>query len=106
MKNIWLIIGLAFIIAACTGKKKEKPAEEAVTIELDAGLVTYKYKVAGLQDTIISDSIWRIIFQVDGIDKLVLSRDDSIVVFTVDPELVSNELLRNEITLRGGILLN
>lgn len=106
MKKIWLLLGLALIIAACAGKKKEEPAEEAVTLEEDAGLITYKYKVAGLQDTLISDSIWRIIFQVDGIDKLILSRDDSIAIFTVDPELVSNELLRDEITRRGGVLLN
>ena len=106
MKNIWLLLGLTILIASCAGKKKEQPAEEAITIEQNAGLITYKYKVARLEDTIISDSIWRIIFQVDGIDKLVLSRDDSIAIFTVDPELVSNELLREEITRRGGVLLN
>jgi len=27
-------------------------------------------------------------------------------VFTVDPELVSNQLIRDEITRRGGVLLN
>ena len=106
MKKFWILLILTVMIAACSGSKKDKsPAKDEVTSEQNADLVTYKYKIDGLQDTIIADSIWRIIFQVEGIDKLVISRDDSMAVFTVDPELVNNELLRNEITRRGGVLL-
>ncbi len=107
MKKFWIFISLVLLVVACSGNRKDKSSgEEAIPVEQDNEMVTYKFKVGGLQDSVISDSIWRIIFQVEGIDKLVLSRDDSVAVFTVDPELVSNQLIRDEITRRGGVLLN
>jgi len=107
MKKIWISLIVLLLIAACSSDKKDKSStEQSPTTERSDSLVTYKFKVDGLKDTVISDSIWRIIFQVEGIDKLVLSRDDSVAVFTVNPELVSNELLRSEIAKRGGTVLN
>ncbi len=105
MKKIYVLLVLVLMLASCSGNRKDKTVKEPAT-EQDRGMITYKFKVVGLQDSAISDSIWRIIFQVDGIDKLILSRDDSVAVFTVDPELVSNELLRDEIARRGGVLMD
>ena len=106
MKKIWIIIGLVLVLGACSGNRKDKSKEETSSANQNTGLITYKFKVEGLQDSIVSDSIWRIIFQVEGIDKLVLSRDDSVAVFTVDPKLVSNQLIRDEISKRGGVVLD
>jgi len=36
---------------------------------------------------------------------MILSQDDSTAVFTVEPELINNELLMAEIENRGGILI-
>ena len=85
---------------------KQKTNQKETVIQEKEGLITYKYKVVGLEDSVISDSIWRIIFQVEGIEKMVLSQDDSTAVFTVDPALVSNDYLMEEIEKRGGLLLN
>jgi hypothetical protein len=105
MKKLFYVFIVALIFAACTGKK-DKAAGEVDQQQQAAQLVTYQYKIDGLQDSIISDSIWRIIFQVEGIDKMVLSRDDSTAVFTVNPELVTSEQLKKEIASRGGVVLD
>ncbi|MGD2034078.1 MAG: hypothetical protein PVF73_03415 [Bacteroidales bacterium] len=101
MKKLGIVLLTLALVLVCSCKNRQKPAEPEVLKEQE-GLVTYKYKVIGLEDSVISDSIWRIIFQVEGIEKLILSQDDSMAVFTVRPELVNNELLTGEITRRGG----
>lgn len=107
MKKTIFIFTIALLMIACSGGNKENKTEKESRIETqDEGLVSYTYKINGLQDSIIADSIWRIIFQVEGINKLVLSRDDSVAVFEVDAKLVSNELLEEEIVSRGGEILN
>jgi PBP1b-binding outer membrane lipoprotein LpoB len=105
MKKLAVIFSITLFIVACSTNKKDSETNDNKTPEVDKNLVTYKYKVVGLQDSIVSDSIWRIIFQVDGIDKLVLSKDDSMAVFTVDPELVDESELEQEIASRGGVVL-
>lgn len=104
MKQLGIILIVLIAIFACSGnKKKSAPAESAVR---ETGFVSFKYKVDGLQDSIIADSVWKMIFKIEGIDKLVISRADCTVVFTVDPELVSSDSLKNEIGRRGGEVLN
>jgi hypothetical protein len=111
LKNINIMRKLLFILliatwaVACTGKKNKNQSDTSES-EKAKEMVTYKYKINGLQDSIISDSIWRIIFQVDGVDKLILSKSDSSAIFTVDPTLVDNQLLKTEIAKRGGVVLD
>jgi hypothetical protein len=104
MRKTFFILFIAIWAIACTGKKAKNMDESAADQAKE--MVTYRYKIDGLQDSIVSDSIWRIIFQVDGVDKLILSKIDSSAVFTVDPKLVDNQLLVSEITRRGGVVLN
>lgn len=104
MKKLGIIFVTLALILASSCRKKTTQSEPVY--QQKEGLVTYQYKVAGLADTIISDSIWKIIFQVEGIDKMIMSQDDSSVVFTVEAELVSNDLLMEEIEKRGGKLVN
>jgi hypothetical protein len=98
-----LLLTLGIMLASSC---KQKTSQKETVIQEKEGLITYKYKVVGLEDSVISDSIWRIIFQVEGIEKMVLSQDDSTALFTVDPALVSNDNLMEEIEKRGGLLLN
>lgn len=106
MKKIWFLLVFAFFFAACVIKSKDNNTSETTDGVISNGMITYRLKIDGLQDSAIADSIWRIIFQVGGIDKLVISREDSMAVFTVDPDSVSNELLRREVVKRGGRILN
>ena len=103
MKRLGILMVLVISIIACTGNKKKSPQPEDTLPE--SNLVSYEYKVAGIQDSLIADSVWKMIFHVDGIDKLVISRADCIVVFTVDPELVTSDFLQREIGRRGGEVL-
>ena len=106
MKKSLFVLAVVLFVVACTGSKKDQKASEDMSLESTTEFVTYKFKVDGLQDSIVSDSIWRIIFQVEGIDKLVLSRDDSLAIFTIDPKLVDKTVLEKEIASRGGVLLD
>jgi hypothetical protein len=97
---------LLFLVLACHGNKSDKgTAQTPITVQ-NVKLVNYVFKIDGLQDSVISDSIWRMIFKVQGIDKLVISKADSTVIFSIDPKLVSNEALKAEITKRGGKIIN
>ena len=104
MKQFGILLVLVLTIIACSGNKK-KTSQPSDAMPKN-NLVSYKYKVAGVQDSIIADSVWKMIFRVDGIDKLVISRADCTVVFTVDPELVTSDSLKREIDRRGGKVLN
>jgi hypothetical protein len=106
MRNFIILMLIATWAVACTGKKEKPTGETPMTVAQDSGLVTYMYKVDGLNDSVVSDSIWRIIFQVEGVEKLILSKSDSSAVFTIDTSLVSSELLKAEIARRGGTVLS
>jgi len=104
MKKIVVI--LMFVLAACGGNKTETVApRKPVAVQAD-GMETYLFKVNGLQDSVISDSIWKMIFQLEGVEKMVLSKSDSSAVFTVNPKNLNGEMLASEIIKRGGLLLN
>ena len=105
MKKLAIILLVAIWAVACNSKKSNQPVETPMTTDQDKGLVTYKYKVVGLQDSVVSDSIWKIIFQLNGVDKLILSKNDSSAVFTVDPKLISSDSLKGEIARRGGVVV-
>jgi len=104
MKKYFIVFLIAASAIACTVNKKDKTSGDVV--KEDNGMVSYRFVVDGLNDSVTADSIWKIIFQVEGVDKLIISKDDSTTIITVDPALVSNELLRREIEKRGGQILN
>ena len=103
MKRIGILLVMAIVMLACSGNKQK--TKQPVNTAPESGFVSYKYKVDGVQDSVIADSVWKMIFIINGIDKLVISRADCTVVFTVDPELVSSDSLKNEIGRRGGEIL-
>jgi hypothetical protein len=104
MKKIAII--LLFVLAACGGNKHESAAKrKPVAVQKD-GLETFYFKVDGLQDSIVSDSIWKIIFQLQGVEKLVITKSDSSAAFTINPKNLNGEALAVEIEKRGGKVLN
>ena len=101
MKKLWILLALSLAVACgISGSKK--------VIEMKTGknLVNYKFKVDGLQDSTLSDTIWKMIFQVKGIDKLIISKTDSSVLFSVNDSLLNQQKLMTEIEKRGGKILN
>jgi hypothetical protein len=106
MKKLVFIFTTLVLIAACTGTSKDKETKDTDATMQQDSLAVLEFKIDGLQDSIVSDSIWRIIMQVEGVSQVVLSKADSMAVFEVNPELVSSEMLEEEIRSRGGILLN
>jgi hypothetical protein len=104
MKSGIIIFGIFIIVCGACKSGNKKPWKTMIK-EKD-GKETYFYKVDGLQDSIVSDSIWKIIFQFQGVDKLVLSKSDSSAVFTIDPKSINGDAIAKEITKRGGKLLN
>jgi len=99
-----------FALAACGGNKTQKETETAaprkpIAVQKD-GMETFLFKVNGLQDSIVSDSIWKMIFQLQGVEKLVISKSDSSAAFTVNPKNLNGEMLAAEIEKRGGKVLN
>ena len=103
MKKLCILFAV-FLLAAC-GTSGSKSASDTKAPVDESKLVSYSFKVDGLQDSVLSDTIWKMIFQVDGIDKLVISKNDSSVLFSVDPSKVSQEQIKAEIQKRGGTLL-
>ena len=99
MKKLSLLFAV-FLLMACgtSGSKSEQSAD-------GSKLTSYSFKVDGLQDSVLSDTIWKMIFQVDGIDKLVISKNDSSVRFSVDPAKVTQQQITAEIEKRGGKIL-
>lgn len=104
MKRIFLLLFTAILITGCSnsGSSSESAPEEAPEISL----VSYEFKVDGIQDQAISDSIFYLHFKLQGIDKMIISKKDSTVVITVDPEKLNRDALATAIEDQGGVILN
>ncbi len=95
---------VAFVLLSCGNQpKKESPQPESADMP---ALVSYQFKVDGIQDEAIKDSIFHLHFRIEGIDEMVISSRDCTVVFTVDPDLLNKEGLRKAIEMQGGKVLN
>lgn len=107
MKKFLSVFVVTLLIVSCTGTLKDKKVEEDTTSTSPSlELVTHKFKIDGLQDSTISDTIWRMIFHVGGIYENIISVEDSMVIFKVDPDSVDMQTLRDEIIKRGGVVLD
>jgi hypothetical protein len=105
MKNLALILFFTAALLACNRSSIDSgnspdPAEEQAT------LVSYKYKVADLGNSAVADSIFRLHFSLEGIDKMIISESDCTVVFTVDAQLLNDKKLREAVASQGGIIVN
>lgn len=101
MKKIIAAFVCLAIFAAC------KNQSEKIDSSIDTlnQFAVYKYKVSGLNDSIISDSVWKMIFKVEGIEEMLINKDDSSVVVKVLAEKVGPDLISAEINKRGALVL-
>jgi len=100
MKKIALLFFMTISILACKNNKK---TSEDTREQPD--FTVHSFKISGLDDSIISDSIWKMLFKFEGIEELVLDKNDSLFVIKIDQSKVSKEEIQKEIALRGGKVL-
>jgi hypothetical protein len=104
-KNIAMII-VVFLFVLCSCNKTVETKRKPIAVEKD-GKETYLFKVDGLQDSLVSDSIWKMVFKYkDDIDKMLISKLDSSVIITIEPKNLDAKELATEIEIRGGKVLN
>lgn len=101
MKQLYLFAIILFalvIYSACKSSTTEKENLEGA----ESQTYIHKFKVVNLSDSIVADSIWKLIFTVESIEQLSLSREDSLVIIkSTSPEKTA---LKNRIINRGGIV--
>lgn len=102
MKKNLLLFSITLILFAISCKPAVK---ESTTEENSIPLSEYYFKVLRLNDSIVADSIWKMIFSVEGIEQMSILLNDSIVYIKADTTIVKVEMLEREIVNRGGIIL-
>ena len=102
MKKPTLLLFLVLFILACNHKSVNRNDEPAAT---KPDLTEYKYKVSGVTDPEISDSIWKMMFKVPGIEEMYIDKKDTTLSVKVDAGKISSEQIVKEVELRGGRVL-
>lgn len=98
MKKILLLLFVISIQLAC-----KNSANEEGTVSPNAEKFTVlKYSVQGLNDTVISDSIWKMIFKVEGIEELYIDKEKSEIKIKILTEYADARKISKEIKSRGG----
>jgi hypothetical protein len=99
MKKLFFLASILAILFSCknlTEKKSESATKD---------FIVYKFKVADLNNTAISDSIWKMIFKVPGIEELNIDKVDSLVVIKIEADKADKNQIASEIEKRGGKVL-
>ncbi len=99
MKVFWTLI-FAIALFSCK-QKNDTPKLEANMAEF----ITHTYKLDGLNDSIISDSVWKIMFVYPEIEQLAMDNKDSMLVLTVSSTFNDIAKIENEIEKRGARIL-
>jgi hypothetical protein len=100
-KILFITFAIMPLLFSCKGKTSEDTSNAGLTGNFEE----FKFKVIGLNDSIIADSVWKIIFKVDGIDGLVINKDDSTVIVKIEAGKISREQISSEIEGRGAIVI-
>ncbi|MBN2486169.1 MAG: hypothetical protein JXB34_09365 [Bacteroidales bacterium] len=100
MKQLFLLSVLVFILSNCKDTNQQTSAPPVAE-----QLFVYKYKVTGLNDTVVSDSVWKMIFTIEGIEEMAISKADSTVTFKLSSDKVTSGQLSSEIENRGARVL-
>lgn len=99
MKNAILLIFSALIFS-CTSNVN-KPETEV----FDSPFSIHMFKLDGLNDSVIQDSVWKMIFTIDGIEELNIDRKDSLLTIKTVDSIVKIETIEKEILLRGATII-
>ena len=100
-KYIFYLVAVLALSSCGNASQNEKPQNT----DDKENYSNYSYKVIGLNDSIVSDSIWKMIFTIEGIDQMLLNKDDSTIEIKANRELVNPEELAEEITKRGATII-
>ncbi len=103
MKKI-IVFTVIAVLAACKGgekKETDKAGTGKITIETE-GLKTHYVKINNINDEVVTDSIWKMMFKYHGINELLISKTDSVITFKVHKDSMTRQDIINEVTRRGG----
>lgn len=102
MRKFLLGIVLLLLIASC---KKQSNSESTTVASDTSNLQVFEFRVSGMEDSLVADSLWKMIFTIEGIDQIILQKEDSLLLVRCSSEL-SEDLLEAEIQRRGASLIN
>jgi hypothetical protein len=68
---------------------------------MDSNLVMLKYKVIGLDNQVIADSLLKIQFKLQAIENIYFNKDDSTLIVRLDKSQVEPSVVCAEIQNRG-----
>ncbi len=92
-----LLLAVLTISLSC----KTKP-EKKKNISEEEQYTVYSYKVEGVNDSLIADSVWKIVFSLPGIEELVIDKEELLVTVKADVSLIKEDRIKQEIEKRGG----
>lgn len=97
MKHIvYCLVAFAFI--ACTNKNTNKQQTHSGQ---EQQYQEVAYKVAGLNDSIVSDSVWKLVFKYTEIDQMLSNPADSMLTLKVNANFDGFGELEQDIQARG-----
>ncbi|MBN1952228.1 MAG: hypothetical protein JW801_13590 [Bacteroidales bacterium] len=112
MKKILFILSLALLFVMCdSGKESDKQGGKAEARnfckiqEKYAGGSLKEYRLEGirLEEWATLDSIWKIHFDVPGIEKYLSDQSEATIIILMDTTMNTREDLLSAIEKRGGI---
>lgn len=103
MKYLYFFV-ILLITIACGGGSETSSGDTSLLKETPNNV--YAFKTIGLNDSIVADSIWKMIFTTEGIEQLVIQKDDSMVVISTSGNKITRNQLKLEITARGGVIID
>ncbi len=98
MKKYLIISLIVFAAIACKNQKSEPIVPEG---QMDSNLVMLKYKVIGLNDSLIADSVLKMQFKLQAIEKIYFNKKDSIIIVHVNKSQIEPSEICAEIKNRG-----
>lgn len=96
------LLALVFMILlfAC----KSSPEQSAVYMEATEE-ITYSFKVEGLNDSIVAESVGKIIFVFPGIEEIVVDKTDALISVKYKVETLEIDQIKEELEKRGVKIL-
>jgi hypothetical protein len=105
MKKLIFLASILAIVISCKNLSEKKAESGFPADSATKDFVVYKFKVTDLNNSAISDSIWKMIFKVPGIDELNIDKLDSLVVVKIEADKADKKQIATEIEKRGGKVL-
>ncbi|MBN1117748.1 MAG: hypothetical protein JXA77_11120 [Bacteroidales bacterium] len=96
-----LILIALFLLAISCAKNKKSEITENEKPETE----TFVFKVARLQDSVVSEGISSMMFSIPSLEQIYIGRNDSVVRIMALKDSLSVEQLENLIAEKGGEII-